>query len=70
MENIPNLTKIEICIVWNFLTALTVRQKSENRIRPLIRASNVLYKNQSASSTIEKECPLWKSSLKTFDSEE
>ena len=69
MENIPNLTKIEICIGCNFSTALTVRQKSENRIRPLIRASNVLYKNQSAS-TIEKECPLWKSSLKTFDSEE
>ena len=69
MENFPNLTKIEICIGCNFSTALTVRQKPGNRIHPLIRASNVLYKNQSAS-TIEKECPLWKSSLKTFDSEE
>ena len=69
MENIPNLTKIEICIGQNFSTALTVSQKLGNRIRPLIRASNALYKNQSAS-TIEKECPLWKSSLKTFDSEE
>ena len=69
MESTSNLTKIEICIGWNFSTALTVRQKLGNRIRPIIRASNALYKNQSAS-TIEKECPLWKSSLKTFDSEE
>ena len=69
MENIPNLTKIEICIGWNFSTALTVKQKPGNGIRAFIRAFHVLYKNQSAS-TIEKECPLWKSSLKTFDSEE